>query len=61
MKFDPATIRFIQYVYANDIEVVINAMVSQIIFDELKLLLFHYTKEYLGSLNLKSINFIDNY
>ncbi len=61
MKFDPATIRFIQYVYANDIEVVINAKVSQIIFDELKLLLFHYTKEYLGSLNLKSINFIDNY
>ncbi len=61
MKFDPATIRFIQYVYANDIEVVINAKVSQIIFDELKSLLFHYTKEYLGSLNLKSINFIDNY
>lgn len=61
MKFDPATIRFIQYVYANDIETILNAKVSQIILDELKSLLFHYTKEYLGSLNLKSLKFIDNY
>lgn len=61
MRFNPTTIRFIQYVYANDIETIINSKVSQEILDELKRLLYHYTKEYLGSLNLKSINFIDNY
>ena len=61
MEFDKTTIRFVEYVYSNDMSLAVNAKVSKIILAELKRLLHHYIEEYLGTLNLKSINFIDNY
>ena len=61
MEFDKTTIRFVEYVYSNDMSLAVNAKVSKIILAELKRLLYHYIEEYLGTLNLKSINFIDNY
>ena len=61
MEFDKTTIRFVEYVYSNEMSLAVNAKVSKIILAELKRLLYHYIEEYLGTLNLKSINFIDNY
>ncbi len=61
IEVDKTTIRLIEYVYFNDITLSINAKVSKVILDELKRLLRCYIGEYLGALNLKSLNFIDNY